>query len=331
MNFKKNKVNNIIIISMLLIGFNLFDKNMTFNNGIITVKYPDFIISFIHVFKNTNTVEVETNNNINNQESTKTNKEYSTNNNNNNNISNDNISNDLIVDIDVEPNKLNDFFELKYNCNKGGFNYFSYDTIPDPHIDLNRYSPFHYDSQVGEKCNYSTSQINKAKNTSTYKDSKAQYKYDRGHGNHQNIWDHDKNLMKITNYMYNIVPQESTQNRRGLWRHSEIITQCLRQDNQLHVVGGNIWGNDTSNDHFIESHGVVTPDYLFKVIVINNKDVLAFIVPNNPEATPDNSANYMTSVHNIEDKVGYKINIDESLKDIIADNMPQRPKNCSIK
>lgn len=233
--------------------------------------------------------------------------------------------NDNVVFIDY------DFYQLNYNCDKGGFDNFMYTTVPDANIDLSRHSPFYYDKQVTELCKYDSERSKKAQNTKTYKSpSRKNPQYDRGHGTHQNIWDHDKSLMKTTNYMSNIVPQEKNQNRKGLWRHSEKLTECYRDLGTVKVVGGNIWGNDSSNDYFLNSHGVVTPDFLFKIMLINNKPY-SFIVPNNPEATSENHSKYMTSINDIEIKTGYTFDFDNNLKSIVNEVLPNIPKNCSLK
>jgi endonuclease G len=314
MNFNRK---NQIILTCIGGAILYLATQTSIKDGVITLKYPNQLKKITKNFGDTN----QTNNN--------TVSNTQTNSNSKSNSSSLDIAKDssdgLVVDVDYG------FFQLEYNCDKGGFNNFSYNTVPDPHTDYSRYGPFHYDSQIGELCGYNSEQIKKAKRTSTYKSPKGALKYDRGHGNHQNIWDHDKGFMKITNYMSNIVPQESSQNRSGMWRRSEELTQCFRQNNDLYVIGGNIWGNDSSNDHFIESHGVVTPDYLFKIIVKNNSEVIAFVVPNDPKARPKQSGQYMTSINKIEELVGYDFDIDESLKDLVTNTLPPKPSGCSIK
>lgn len=321
---KFNKKNQLILTVVGgAILYAVTHNNFSVNNGVITFKYPS---KFSTIVKNI----LPTTNNTNTNNTNTSDDEIDS-----NSIHVEGDNNDgLVVNIDYG------FFQLEYNCDKGGFNNFSYNTVPDPHIDFDRYGPFKYDKTIGELCNFDKERIDIVNNTNTYRSPNGAFHYDRGHGNHQNIWDHDKNYMKITNFMSNIVPQQKTQNRSGLWRHSEVLTQCLRgtvkngqtlNGNDLYVVGGNIWGNDASNDHFIKSHGVVTPDYLFKIIVKNNKDVIAFVVPNNPDATRNNSSKYMKSINEIEELVGYEFDIDESLKDIITKEIPKKPYGCSIK
>lgn len=214
-------------------------------------------------------------------------------------------------------------FGIKYNCTKRGFDYFMYNTIPDSG-DNPRVEPFYQEQRLPEECRQFT--------TNTYKTPMGIQKFDRGHGVHQNIWDHDPEIMKQTNVFSNIVPHSRYLNQHGLWRHLEKVTECFRDTNDLHVVGGNIWGNDASNDYFLKSHGVVTPDYLFKIIVINDKDVFAFKIPNTDEPTYYNGTNYLTTVSQIESDLGYSLpSIKDELKNIKERYVPRTPKSCSIK
>jgi len=80
------------------------------------------------------------------------------------------------------------------------------------------------------------------------------------------------------NYITNILPQKSTFNR-GVWLNIEKKVSDLAMTNKLNVTGGVIF-NDTSNDHFVESHGVKTPDFWWKIVVVNSNETLAWFIPN---------------------------------------------------
>lgn len=214
-------------------------------------------------------------------------------------------------------------FGIKFNCEKRGYEYFIYDTVPDGGNN-ERVQKFYFENRLPTRCRQFS--------TETYKSPIGFQKFDRGHGVHQNIWDHDIELMTQTNVMANIVPQDRTLNRSGLWRHLEKVTECFRDINELHVIGGNIWGDNYENDFFLKSHGVVTPDFLYKIILINRKDIFAFIMPNNSEPTYYNGMNYITSVRDIEEKTGNVFKtIPESLKENVERYVPRTPKKCSIK
>lgn len=255
--------------------------------------------------------------------------------------------NDIIdtSEQDIEVNTQNnekyitinfEHYELEFNCERGGYNHFSYTTVPDSG-ELNRYPTFKGYKEIIDNCGYSGEVAKASQNTNTYKSPKGKTTYDRGHGVHQNIWDHNKEYMMQTNYMINIVPHESKQNRQGLWRYTEKLTECLRGDKNnkgdtLYVIGGNIWGNDTSNDYFVKSHNVQTPDELFKII-INEKENISYswIIPNNNIANARNANDYIVSIADIEKAIGYQFaDIPEQLR-YVKQSTPRLPKGCSLK
>lgn len=215
-------------------------------------------------------------------------------------------------------------FTVHYNCENRGYDMFYYKTEKDSG-NHERYEPFHLDTKIPKNCSQ--------KSDNSYKLPKSsRVTYDRGHGVPQNVWDHKLFTMKETNYMTNIVPQESTQNRKGLWRHIEEIVECYRDLNTMVVVGGTVWGNDTTNDYFIKSHGVKTPDGLYQIIMMEDKAVFALMFPNDSTANKENALNYLVSVRDIENAVGYKIPyIPEELKDTAETYIPRLPKGCSQK
>lgn len=219
----------------------------------------------------------------------------------------------------------NGFSQTYYNCEKRGFEIFTYEAYKDGGNNK-RYSPFHTDNRLPKHC--------QQKKTSSYKKNKItkaihKANYDRGHGLPQNVVDDSLDKMKKTNLMSNIVPQNSTQNRTGLWRHTEKITECHRDNHSVKVVGGNIWGDDIRNDLFILSHGVITPDYLFKIILIDDENIMSWIIPNDNKAKASNADNYLVTVREIEEKLGYELPfIDDSLKSKKAKKTPQLKNYC---
>lgn len=264
-------------------------------------------------------------------------------NNENNNQGQENLLENSEQDIEINTQNNEKYvtinfehFELEFNCERGGYNHFAYTTVPDSG-ELERYPTFSGYKEIISSCNYQGKVAEASQNTSTYQSNKTKDTYDRGHGVHQNIWDHNKEYMMQTNYMINIVPHQSTQNRQGLWRYTEKLTECLRGEKDkkgktLYVIGGNIWGNDTSNDYFVESHNVQTPDKLFKII-INKEDnqAYAWIIPNNKIANSRNANDYVVSIADIENAIGYQFaNIPEHLR-YVKQSTPALPKGCSLK
>jgi endonuclease G len=130
--------------------------------------------------------------------------------------------------------------------------------------------------------------------------------YDRGHQVPANHLDASAIAIKQSNYMTNILPQTSQMNR-GAWLLTEEIIECYRDISELHVLGGVIWGNDTSNDLFVKSHGVRTPDYFYKVIIRGtgaDERGIAWIVPNTVDATKKRLDDYLISIEELEKMTG---------------------------
>ena len=112
--------------------------------------------------------------------------------------------------------------------------------------------------------------------------------------------------------MTNILPQAANMNR-GAWLLTEEITECYRDIDELLIIGGVIWGDNSDNDFYTESHGVKTPDAFWKVIIRNDR-VIAWIVPNSGTATRKRLDDYLVSVEEIERVTGETIPLDDYLK-----------------
>jgi len=159
-----------------------------------------------------------------------------------------------------------------------------------------RYKKFLLDPNVPSECQqYSADSYGKG--------------YDRGHQVPANHLDFSENAIMQSNYMTNILPQTSQMNR-GAWLLTEEIVECYRDIDELLVIGGVIWGNNTQDDIFVNSHGVRTPDYFWKVVIrgkASDERVIAWIVPNSKEATKKNLDLYLTSIAEIEKLTGEKL------------------------
>lgn len=238
-----------------------------------------------------------------------------------------------LADIDYESRSIDiDYgaFQINYSCFHAGYNYAKYATVPDQG-DEDRYAPFHLDKSVLKV--WCPSQ----RSTKAYSRPKGETQYDRGHGVHQNIWDHSRDIMKKTNMMTNIVPQNKTQNRTGLWRKLETRIECARDltdDNGNSTVTqvylGNIWGDDKSNDHFRISHLVTTPDYLWRVHVYPTEPnkAYAWIIPNDANAKLSTESQYRVKMSEIVERAEYPLSFPESWVDASGDD-PHIDINCS--
>lgn len=213
-------------------------------------------------------------------------------------------------------------WEIDYNCDKRGFENFHYFTVKDSGT-LERYSTFHQEQMLPKRC-----QQFKTKPYSL--PAKTSQKYHRGHGVHQNIWDHSKSLMTQSNSMANIVPQAAKLNSTGGWRVTEKLTECYRDIGVVEVWGGNLWGNDTTNDFFVKSHGVVTPDYLWKVIKFPDGEVNAWLFPNDNSPTSSKSDAYLVSPKKIERLTHLKFNLPKAELNEKDTRSKTMPKGCKL-
>jgi endonuclease G, mitochondrial len=65
-----------------------------------------------------------------------------------------------------------------------------------------------------------------------------------------------------------------------------------------------IWGNDASDDHFVQSHGVATPDAFRKLIVRGQDRVIAWVIPNTSQATRSRLDEYLVTVDEFAQRTG---------------------------
>lgn len=216
-----------------------------------------------------------------------------------------------------------DNWKIIYNCTKRGYEWFHYETVPDSGEE-SRVGPFHDESRLPVECRQLT--------THSYRLPKdSPIKYHRGHGVHQNIWDHDRNVMKESNSMANIVPQASKLNAYGVWRQTEELTECWRDKGKVTVWGGVIWGRDASNDHFMGSHGVATPDYLWKLILLEDGRVNAWLMPNDNTPTADKVDDYLVSPAKLTGLTGVEFPLEDRLRIRAAEFSITEPEGCSLK
>lgn len=128
--------------------------------------------------------------------------------------------------------------------------------------------------------------------------------WDRGHLVTSNHMDYDETYIRRANYMTNIVPQVGTFNR-GIWKQAEEVAECYRDLATVNVYGGVVY-NDPSNDYFVASHGIRTPDYFWKTVVTTNAagetQAISWYIPN--QAGLGNLDTYIRSINELEAEVG---------------------------
>jgi endonuclease G len=100
-------------------------------------------------------------------------------------------------------------------------------------------------------------------------------------------------------FMDNIFPQVGRFNGSGgSWYYTEKVIECLREGTDLDIYLGLIMGDDDSDDYFIESHGVRTPDFAWKVVHRKDTGTLqAYVMPNSYDSTESRMDSYMLTVN----------------------------------
>ena len=209
-------------------------------------------------------------------------------------------------------------FDIWLNCDKRGPEHFSYVLTKDT-ANYPRRDDFDLDKKVPSRC--------QQKSGDTYR--KYGQMWHRGHQVPANHLDNDRRGIYESNYMTNILPQTGTMNT-GAWYQTEYISECYRDITDITVYGGAIWGDDTSNDHFVRSHGVITPDAFYKIIVRqDNGDAIAWIVPNDFTAKKSKIDNYLTSIDNIHRLTNFRFDVADEVKSRTLKKSWVIPKGCN--
>lgn len=209
-----------------------------------------------------------------------------------------------------------DGFTVWVSCEKRGAVMFRYNAQRD-NGHFKRVKNFSLDNQVPARCQQTS--------TNTYR--APGQRYDRGHMTPANHLDHSKKAIYQSNFMTNVWPQAANMNR-GSWLHTEEITECYRDIDELLVFGGPLWLGDTSNDFFIKTHGIKTPDAFWKVIVRNDK-AIAWIIPNSQDATRDKLDQYLVSIKKVEAAIGLEFPVPDYLKEETPSTSWYIPRGCN--
>ena len=188
-------------------------------------------------------------------------------------------------------------YMLEYSCSARTAIYFRYKAFKDVG-QHSRINTFTIDPLLPQHCSqYSTGSYKRQKGVLPT--------FDRGHLVPQNHLDHSVDAMRISNRMSNVVPMESSLNRRGLWRYTEKLIECYRDKGGVEVHGGVIIGSNDSNDYFLRSHGIKTPDQLWKVIKRADGQYQAWLMPNSSAGKNKKMWNkYVIDIETLSAKTG---------------------------
>lgn len=208
-------------------------------------------------------------------------------------------------------------FTVWLDCKKRSAVKFRYNAQHDTGS-AKRYNKFFLDPNVPAECQQTTSKA-------------YGHDYDRGHLVPANHLDASASAIKATNTMTNILPQSANMNR-GAWLLTEEIIECYRDIGELLVIGGVIWGNNPSDDYFVQSHGVKTPAAFWKIIIRGtgqDERAIAWIVPNSRDATKKNLDRYLVSVDEIERVTGEKVPVADYAKHDKPSQSWLIPRGCN--
>ena len=214
-------------------------------------------------------------------------------------------------------------FKLLYDCDLKTAIRFEYKLDRDT-VNFSRPSTFNLDPNLSKNCGQQQS-------TNSYASVVAGW--DRGHLVASNHMDHDAAYLLSANYMTNIVPQLAGFNQ-GLWKETENITECYRDLSPVQVIGGVLY-SDSSNDFFVLSHGIKTPDYFWKTLITTNStnqtETISWLFPNQNGLANLNS--FIVSIDELENKVGADLiglDLGSAIKIQKASKSWELPKNCLL-
>lgn len=161
--------------------------------------------------------------------------------------------------------------------------------------------------------------------------------YDRGHLVMSNHMDSDSALIRRANYMSNIVPQVSGFNR-GIWLEAETVAECYRDLAPVQVYGGVVHGATASdtNDFYLSSHGIRTPEFLWKALITTDPatgagKAIAWLIPNTTGLGALDR--YIVSIAELEQRLGaasVRISASAALKAMKPQTTWALPSGCSV-
>ena len=193
-------------------------------------------------------------------------------------------------------------FKLWLDCRHHGAVTFYYELSKDTGNTPRKGAKFRLDPTVPDECqpdsprSYRTPTVDPDSGT-----------WDRGHLVPANHMDQSRDSLEATFFVTNILPQASRFNQnKGAWQQTEIISECYRDITPLRIWGGVIWGEDARNDFFVQTHGIATPDYWWKLIArTDTGEYVAWLMPNHQSATVSRMEDYLISITDLKAVLEY--------------------------
>lgn len=192
-------------------------------------------------------------------------------------------------------------FTIWLDCERHGAVLFKYELDADTGT-LSSSGSFKTDDTVPSECqpgsgrSYRTTTVDPSTGT-----------WDRGHLVPANHMDQTEQRMKETYFVTNILPQQSKFNQAaGAWFHTEVISECYREVSKLTIWGGMIWGNDESNDFFVNTHGITKPDFWWKVIRRHDTgEYIAWLFLNHKSATRADIDDHLIPLNDLKAELNF--------------------------
>lgn len=225
----------------------------------------------------------------------------------------------LLVSCSVHGEVINvnyEWFQVQLDCDTKSAVGWQYTAIADTD-NLPRHERFYHDPNVPSRCQQ-TSQ-------GTYKTS-GDIKYHRGHLVPANAMDSNADAIQRSNMMVNVLPQVAQMNQ-GAWYQTEMYVECRRDRSPVTVYGGVFHGQGAPDGDFRVSHGIVAPEAFYKIALQGNS-VIAWWIPNTPEATASKVDDYIVTVTDIESWTGLEFPIAIYLKDMKASSTAAKTEDC---
>ena len=213
---------------------------------------------------------------------------------------------DSIEDIEIiSDKKVNityDFYNIQFNCDNGSFDYINYKptsryNLSNSQEDITIEHNFLH-KQIIKECNYNRKQV-------ILMDSKKDYSnalFVKGEGIASHILEHNSSQKNNEFYRIKQFPLHIKQSKKGgFWHYTDKIIGCYQKNNNVEVYTGNVWDDRfLLNDSLKDTNGIMIPEFLYKIVILNQKDVYAWIIENNEYAVPRNEKEHLFTISDIE-------------------------------
>jgi endonuclease G len=104
-----------------------------------------------------------------------------------------------------------------------------------------------------------------------------------------------------------------------------MIIECYRDLGELQVTGGPLWYGKTLDAPLLTTHQVRVPSAYWKLIVRDNGEAIAWVMPNDAEAVAAALEDYRVPVAQIERLIGATLPVSDVARRSVARSWPLPP------